>query len=120
MSPATGFSAGCPYQMRGRFIKMSVLLSWENYMALIAIFSLSSWLPQIARIMQTKDTHSFSLVTTAILIIVNGSWLAYSFTLGSWPFILQQVLTCLMLFIFAILVVRYRSPHNAGNEVEDT
>ena len=93
---------------------MSVLLSWENYMAAIAVFSLSSWLPQIARILQTKDTHSFSLTTTAILIIVNGSWLAYSFTLGSWAFILQQALTCLMLVVFTVLVVKYRSPHNAG------
>ncbi len=99
---------------------LSDLLSWENYMAAIAIFSLSSWLPQIARIMQTKDTHSFSLTTTAILIIVNASWLAYSFTLGSWPFIFQQVLTCIMLFIFAILVIKYRSPHNEGSRESDT
>ena len=93
---------------------LSILLSWETYMAGIAFLSLTSWLPQIGRILETKDTHSFSLITTAILIIVNGSWLAYSFTLGSWPFILQQALTCLMLVVFTVLVVKYRSPHNAG------
>lgn len=96
--------------MRKGFIKMSVLLSWETYMAGIAILSLTSWLPQIGRILETKDTHSFSLITTAILIIVNGSWLAYSFTLGSWAFIFQQILTCLMLVVFAFLVVKYRTP----------
>mgnify|MGYP003625948901 CR=1 FL=1 len=84
-------------------------------MAGIALFSLSSWLPQIARILETRDTHSFSLTTTGILIIVNGSWLAYSFTLDSWSFMFQQVLTCVMLVVFAFLVVKYRSPHNAGN-----
>ncbi len=89
---------------------MSVLLSWESYMALVAIFSLSSWVPQIWRILQTKDTHSFSLSTTVILVIVNVSWLAYSFQLGSWAFILQQLITCGMLAIFGILVVKYRHP----------
>ena len=98
--------------MRRESIKMSVLLSWENYMAAIAIFSLLSWLPQIARIIQTKDTHSFSLTTTGILIIVNGSWLAYSFTLNSWAFMFQQVLTCVMLLFFAGLVLKYRIPPN--------
>ena len=78
-------------------------------MAIIAIFSLTSWVPQILRILETRDTHSFSLTTTGILVIVNGSWLGYSFHLGSWPFIFQQVLTCLMLVIFGLLVVKYRA-----------
>lgn len=94
---------------------MSVLFSWETYMAIVALFSLSSWVPQIARILETRDTHSFSLTTTGILVFVNGSWLAYSFSLGSWAFILQQALTCVMLILFAFLVLKYRSPHNAGN-----
>ena len=95
---------------------MLVLFSWELYMSFVAIFSLSSWIPQIIRILQTKDTHSFSLVTTGILIFVNGSWLAYSLNMGSPAFILQQALTCLMLAVFAVLVVKWRTPFNDGKE----
>ena len=84
-------------------------------MSFIAIFSLSSWIPQIVRIIQTKDTHAFSLTTTAILIIVNGSWLAYSLKIGPPSFILQQALTCLMLLVFTVLVLKWRSPFNGGD-----
>jgi hypothetical protein len=30
------------------------------------------------------------------------------------------VLTCFMLFIFAFLVIKYRSPHNEGSRESDT
>ena len=89
-------------------------------MAIIAIFSLTSWVPQILRILETKDTHSFSLTTTAILVVVNSSWLGYSFHLGSWAFILQQVLTCFMLLIFGLLVVKYRAGGGENDESEQS
>jgi len=97
---------------------MLVSIEWEIYMGFVAIFSLTSWIPQIWRIIQTKDTHSFSLITTGILIFVNGSWLAYSLSMGSPAFILQQALTCLMLAVFAVLVIKWRSPFNGGEQSE--
>ena len=45
----------------------------ESIMSFIAVFSLTSWIPQIARMLERKQTDDFSLWTTLILLICNGS-----------------------------------------------
>ena len=50
----------------------------ESIMAFVALFSLTSWIPQIARMIERKQTDDFSLWTTLILLICNGSWLFYA------------------------------------------
>ena len=65
----------------------------ESIMAFVAVFSLSSWIPQIAR----------------ILLICNGSWLLYAFYIDSISFLIQQTLTVVMLLWFGSLIIKYRT-----------
>ena len=81
----------------------------EAFMIGISFFSLTSWIPQIKKILAMKSTKEFSLVTTAILLICNTSWFFYAFHIHSPSLILQQGLTMVMLIVFAYLVVRYRN-----------
>lgn len=81
----------------------------ESIMAFVALFSLSSWIPQIARMLERKQTDDFSLWTTIILIICNSAWWLYSIYIDSISFLIQQSLTLIMLFWFGFLIVRYRT-----------
>lgn len=82
---------------------------FEIYMIVVACVALTSWLPQIYRILETKSTDDFSLITTAILVWANGSFLAWALYNSDTPLLIQQSLTVIMLFIFTYLVLKYRS-----------
>ena len=84
-------------------------MNGETYMTLVAFLGLFSWIPQIGRILETKSTDDFSLVTTAILIWANGSFLWWAFQINDTPLLIQQVITCIMLGVFTFLVLKYRS-----------
>ena len=81
----------------------------ESFMAFIAIFSLTSWIPQIARMLERKQTDDFSLWTTIILLICNGSWWFYAMYIESISFFIQQTLTLIMLVCFGLIIVKYRT-----------
>ena len=83
--------------------------AFETYMIFVAVVALTSWLPQIHRILKTKSTDDFSLITTAILVWANSSFLAWAFYNSDTPLLIQQCLTVFMLFVFSYLVVKYRS-----------
>lgn len=83
--------------------------AFETYMIFVAVVALTSWLPQIHRILQTKSTDDFSLITTAILVWANSSFLAWAFYNSDTPLLIQQCLTVFMLFVFSYLVLKYRS-----------
>jgi len=82
---------------------------FEAYMVFVAFASLTSWLPQIHRILKTKSTDDFSLITTAILIWANGSFLAWAIYNSDKPLFVQQILTVIMLCVFTYLVIKYRT-----------
>jgi uncharacterized protein with PQ loop repeat len=83
--------------------------AFETYMMFVAFVALTSWLPQIHRILQTKSTDDFSLITTAILVWANSSFLAWAFYNSDKPLLIQQSLTVFMLFVFTYLVLKYRT-----------
>jgi uncharacterized protein with PQ loop repeat len=101
----------------------------ESIMAFIAIFSLTSWIPQIARMLERKQTDDFSLWTTLILLFCNASWWLYAIYIESVSFFIQQTLTLVMLICFGLIIIRYRTtsllfkskePLNRVTVVEDT
>ncbi len=101
----------------------------ESIMAFIAIFSLTSWIPQIARMLERKQTDDFSLWTTLILLFCNASWWLYAIYIESVSFFIQQTLTLVMLIWFGLIIIRYRTtsllfkakePLNRVTVVEDT
>jgi uncharacterized protein with PQ loop repeat len=81
----------------------------EKYMILVAFGSITSWIPQITRMVQTKSTDDFSLWTTGILAWVNLSFLVQAILIDDLPFMLMQGITCFMLGLFTFLVLRYRT-----------
>ncbi len=81
----------------------------EAFMTGVAFFSLTSWIPQIKKMLELKSTKEFSLVTTAILLFCNTSWFAYAIHMDSPSLLIQQGLTMVMLLVFAYLVVKYRN-----------
>lgn len=83
--------------------------AFETYMVFIAFIALTSWLPQIHRILKTKSTDDFSLITTFILVWSNGSFLAWAIHNTDKPLFIQQALNVCMLLIFTYLVIKYRS-----------
>ena len=81
----------------------------DTYMTIVAFASLASWVPQITRMITTKSTDDFSLWTTAILAWVNFSFLAQAIIIDDNSFILLQGISCVMLCIFATIIIRYRT-----------
>jgi uncharacterized protein with PQ loop repeat len=82
---------------------------FQNYMVFVAFASLTSWLPQLYRIVRTKSTDDFSLITTGILLWSNASFLMWALFNKDLPLSIQQALTVFMLVIFTVLVIRYRT-----------
>ena len=80
----------------------------ELFMSGVAIFSMTSWLPQIGRMIKLQSAKEFSLWTTAILLFCNTSWLVYAFYISSPSLAFQQGLTTFMLLTFTYLVLKYR------------
>ena len=81
----------------------------ESIMSLVALISVSSWIPQIARMLERKQTDDFSLWTTLILLICNTSWLLYAIYIESISFFIQQTVTLIMLLLFGFIILRYRT-----------
>lgn len=81
----------------------------EAYMIFIGLLAQTSFLPQIYRMWKRKSSDDFSLWTSAILMVCNGSWLYYAWVISDAPLLLQQALTVLNLIIFVALILRYRT-----------
>jgi uncharacterized protein with PQ loop repeat len=88
---------------------MSFGSMFQTYMIIVAFVAITSWLPQLYRIHKTKSSDDFSLITTAILVWANSSFLAWAIYNNDTPLKIQHSFTVVMLFIFAYLVVKYRS-----------
>ena len=89
--------------------------AFQNYMVFVAFASLTSWLPQLYRILQTKSTDDFSLITTGILLWANASFLMWALFNNDLPLTIQQALTVFMLVIFTVLVIKYRTGSILGS-----
>ncbi len=81
----------------------------EALMSFVALISISSWIPQIARMLERKQTDDFSLWTTLILLFCNSAWWLYAIYIESVSFFIQQSLTLIMLLWFSLVIIRYRT-----------
>jgi uncharacterized protein with PQ loop repeat len=81
----------------------------ESLMAFVALLSLSSWIPQIGRMIERKTTDDFSLWTTVILLFCNSAWWLYALYINSISFLIQQSITLIMLLWFGALIIKYRT-----------
>jgi MtN3 and saliva related transmembrane protein len=62
------------------------------------------WLPQTIRILRTHDTRAISLTTQATFACGVALWLYYGILIGSWPVIIANSLT--LVLVSAILALK--------------
>lgn len=72
-----------------------------------ASFTTLCWIPQAVRTLRTRDTRSISLVTQAAFTAGIALWLVYGLLIGSWPVILANAVTFMLVFAILLLKLRY-------------
>ena len=73
-----------------------------------ALFSITSFVWQIRKIVQTKDASSVSLKTYAFTVTCFVLWTIYGFRIESWPIIGANATALLMSGTVLVLKWRYR------------
>ena len=87
--------------------------------AVAAVASMTSFVPQAVKIVQTRDTKSISTGMYAITVTGFVLWTAYGLLLESWPLIASNSI-CLALsaFIFAMKLLPPRKKDAVARTVE--
>ena len=79
-----------------------------------ALFSITSFIWQIRKIMQTKDASSVSLKTYAFTVTCFVLWVIYGYRIDSWPIMGANAVALLMSGTVLLLKWRYRDEEHAG------
>ena len=77
---------------------------------LAAILTTSAYLPQVYKIWKTKNTESVSLTMYLVMFIGIFLWLIYSLFIKSFPLIIANTVTLLIIII--ILYFKINSKYN--------
>jgi len=77
---------------------------------LAAILTTSAYLPQVYKIWKTKNTESISLTMYFVMFLGIFLWLIYSLFIKSFPLIIANTLTLLIILI--ILYFKINSKNN--------
>ncbi|MRG56679.1 hypothetical protein GF108_13940 [Phyllobacterium sp. SYP-B3895] len=75
--------------------------------SLAAVITTLCWIPQIIKIMRHRETASISLVSNASLMLGVFLWLIYGMMIGSWPVIMANGVTFLLILAILGLKIRY-------------
>ena len=73
-----------------------------------ALFSITSFIPQITKIAKTRDASSVSLRTYAFTVTCFILWVIYGFRLGAWPITIANAVALLMSGTVLVLKWRFR------------
>ncbi len=65
---------------------------------LAGIFTTGCWLPQVIKILQTRDVEAISLATYAAFSTGVALWLAYGVMIHAWPIIIANSVTLVLSF----------------------
>jgi MtN3 and saliva related transmembrane protein len=65
------------------------------------------WVPQALRILRTRDTRAISLTTQAAFTGGIALWLVYGILIDSWPVILGNMVTLVIVSGILVLKLRY-------------
>jgi MtN3 and saliva related transmembrane protein len=71
-----------------------------------ALCSMTSFAPQIVKLVKTRDASGVSLRTYAVTVTGFALWIAYGVLLGSWPVAVSN--TVCLLMSAAVLVLKWR------------
>lgn len=65
------------------------------------------WVPQAVRTIRTKDTRAISLWTQGFFALGILLWLAYGLALMSWPLILSNGISFVLVAIILVMKLRH-------------
>lgn len=74
---------------------------------LAATLTTLCWLPQAVRILRTRDTRAISLVTQSAFAAGIALWFVYGVMITSWPVILSNAVTLLLVGVILVLKLRH-------------
>lgn len=86
---------------------MSSSILIESIGMVAAILTTACWVPQAIRTIRTKDTRGISLWAQGLLAAGIALWLVYGLAIGSWPLILANAVTFLLVATILTLKLRY-------------
>ena len=79
-----------------------------------ALCSMSSFVPQIAKIVRERDASSVSLKMYIVTVTGFGLWIAYGVMIGGWPIVASNAVCLILSAIILMLKWRYsRGSHAA-------
>lgn len=79
----------------------------ETVGMIAACFTTLCWIPQAVRTLRTRDTRAISLWTQAAFTVGVALWLVYGILIGSWPVIIANVVTFVLVAAILGLKIRY-------------
>ncbi len=71
-----------------------------------AAFSVSSFVPQIVKMVQTKDVSGVSLRTYTFTVTCFALWVLYGLRLSAWPIMVSNA--CALVLSAAVVVLKWR------------
>lgn len=86
---------------------MPFSLPIETIGAIAAALTTICWLPQAWRTIRTRETRAISAVTQAVFALGLVLWLIYGIGIGSWPIIVANALTLVLVSMILALKLRY-------------
>ncbi len=79
-----------------------------------ALCSMSSFVPQVLKILREKDASSVSLRMYVVTVTGFALWTAYGFMLQSWPLIGSNVISLVLSGAVLVLKLRYGEGETGG------
>lgn len=76
-----------------------------------ALLSITSFAPQILKILKEKDASAVSLRTYVVTVTGFSCWIAYGIMIRAWPVIASNI-ACLLMS-GAVLAMKWRFEHQA-------
>jgi MtN3 and saliva related transmembrane protein len=67
-----------------------------------------SFVPQAVRVLRTRDTRSISLAMYSIFTLGVVLWFCYGLAIGSWPIIINNIITFALAALILVCKLRER------------
>lgn len=80
----------------------------ESIGLLAAFLTTTAFVPQVVRVMRTRDTRAISLWMYLLFSTGVAMWLVYGVLLGLWPVILANGIT----LVLALMVIAFKLRHH--------
>ena len=74
--------------------------------ALAALLTTVAFVPQVVRVIRTRDTHAISLFMYLLFSLGVALWCVYGLLLGLWPVVVANVITLALALVVLVLTLR--------------